>query len=185
MLRTRFTFAVAGAVAAVTLAVTAVAFLVVRADLQNQLKQELRRQAAVVHRETGRFAGHIPAHWAAPKAREKTFSGGRYGSATSSASMTSKNSGAARLNMASASAQPGSGAQDVAACQRISSALVITFALSRGRGRRCPSAALAISTASISSPRSARNGRGYHLSSRRYLRSSPAGLRPRSYRSFR
>jgi two-component system, OmpR family, sensor histidine kinase MprB len=66
MLRTRFTFAVAGAVAAVTLTVTAVAFLVVRADLQNQLKQELRQQAAVVHRETGRFHGHIPAQWVPP-----------------------------------------------------------------------------------------------------------------------
>jgi hypothetical protein len=47
MLRTRFTFAVAGAVAAVTLAITAVAFLVVRTDLQNQVREELaarRRQ---------------------------------------------------------------------------------------------------------------------------------------------
>ena len=49
MLRTRFTFAVAGAVAAVTLAITAVAFMVVRADLQNQLRQELSNQAAPLH----------------------------------------------------------------------------------------------------------------------------------------
>ena len=54
MLRTRFTFAVAGAVAAVTLAITAVAFIVVRADLQNQLRQELTNQAATVHREARR-----------------------------------------------------------------------------------------------------------------------------------
>ena len=48
-LRTRFTLAVAGAVAAVALAITAVAFLVLRADLQNQVKGELQQQAAVVH----------------------------------------------------------------------------------------------------------------------------------------
>jgi two-component system, OmpR family, sensor histidine kinase MprB len=66
MLRTRFTFAVAGAVAAVTLAVTAVAFLVVRADLQNQLKQELRQQASVVHRDVRHYHGAIPAGWVPP-----------------------------------------------------------------------------------------------------------------------
>ena len=66
MLRTRFTLAVAGAVAAVTLAVTAVAFIVVRADLQNQLSQELRQQAAVVHHDARRFDGHIPAGWVPP-----------------------------------------------------------------------------------------------------------------------
>jgi two-component system, OmpR family, sensor histidine kinase MprB len=66
MLRTRFTLAVAGAVAAVTLAVTAVAFLVVRADLRNQLGQELRQQAAVVHHDARRFDGHIPAGWVPP-----------------------------------------------------------------------------------------------------------------------
>jgi two-component system sensor histidine kinase MprB len=66
MLRTRFTLAVAGAVAAVTLAVTAVAFIVVRADLQNQLSQELGRQAVVVHHDARRFDGHIPAGWVPP-----------------------------------------------------------------------------------------------------------------------
>src|ERR1022692_4759359 len=65
MLRTRFTFAVA-AVATVTLAVAAVAFLVVRADLQNQLKQQLRQQASVVHREARRYHGHLPAGWLPP-----------------------------------------------------------------------------------------------------------------------
>jgi two-component system sensor histidine kinase MprB len=63
MLRTRFTLAVAGAVAAVTLAV---AFIAVRTDLQNQLRQELREQAAVVHREAGRYDGNIPAGWVPP-----------------------------------------------------------------------------------------------------------------------
>jgi len=66
MLRTRFTFAVAAAVATVTLAVTAVAFLVVRADLQNQLKQQLRQQASVVHREARRYHGHLPTGWVPP-----------------------------------------------------------------------------------------------------------------------
>jgi two-component system, OmpR family, sensor histidine kinase MprB len=66
MLRTRFTFAVAGAVAAVTLAITAVAFMVVRADLQDQLRQELTNQAATVHREARHYDGHIPAGWVPP-----------------------------------------------------------------------------------------------------------------------
>jgi two-component system sensor histidine kinase MprB len=66
MLRTRFTFAVAGAVAAVTLAITAVAFIVVRADLQNQLRQELANQAATVHREARHYDGNIPAGWVPP-----------------------------------------------------------------------------------------------------------------------
>ncbi len=66
MLRTRFTFAVAGAVAAVTLVITAVAFMVVRSDLQNQVRQELRAQGATVHRLAQRYHGHIPAGWVPP-----------------------------------------------------------------------------------------------------------------------
>ena len=66
MLRTRFTVAVAVAVATVTLAITAVAFLVVRTDLQNQLREELRSQAAVVYRETRHFDGRIPTGWVPP-----------------------------------------------------------------------------------------------------------------------
>ena len=66
MLRTRFTFAVAAAVAVVTLAITAVAFLVVRSDLQNQVSQELRAQSAAVHRQAQRYHGHIPAGWVPP-----------------------------------------------------------------------------------------------------------------------
>ncbi len=66
MLRTRFTFAVAGAVAAITLAITAVAFMVVRADLQNQLRQELANQAATVHREARHYDGNIPTGWVPP-----------------------------------------------------------------------------------------------------------------------
>jgi two-component system, OmpR family, sensor histidine kinase MprB len=62
-LRTRFTVAVACAVAAVALAITAVAFLVLRADLQNQVKGELQQQAAVVHRLARHYHGQIPAGW--------------------------------------------------------------------------------------------------------------------------
>jgi two-component system, OmpR family, sensor histidine kinase MprB len=66
MLRTRFTLAAAGAVAAVTLAVTAVAFLVLRSDLQNQVQQQLLQQSNVVHRVTRHYHGHIPAGWVPP-----------------------------------------------------------------------------------------------------------------------
>jgi two-component system, OmpR family, sensor histidine kinase MprB len=63
MLRSRFTLAVAGAVAAVTLAITAVAFLVVRSDLKDQVRQELLAREAAVHRQARRYHGHIPAGW--------------------------------------------------------------------------------------------------------------------------
>ena len=66
MLRTRFTLAAAGAVAAVTLAVTAVAFLVLRSDLQDQVQQQLRQQSDVVFRVAGHYHGHIPAGWVPP-----------------------------------------------------------------------------------------------------------------------
>jgi two-component system sensor histidine kinase MprB len=62
-LRSRFTLAVAGAVAAVALAITAVAFLVVRADLNGQVQHQLRQQAAVVERAARHYHGHIPAGW--------------------------------------------------------------------------------------------------------------------------
>jgi two-component system, OmpR family, sensor histidine kinase MprB len=66
MLRTRFTFAVAAAVAAVTLAVTAVAFLAVRADLQNQVRDQLAAQAVAMQRIARHYHGHIPAGWVPP-----------------------------------------------------------------------------------------------------------------------
>jgi two-component system, OmpR family, sensor histidine kinase MprB len=66
MLRTRFTLAAAGAVAAVTLAVTAVAFLVLRSDLQDQVQQQLRQQNDVVHRVAAHYHGHIPYGWVPP-----------------------------------------------------------------------------------------------------------------------
>ena len=57
MLRTRFTLAAAGAVAAVTLAVTAVAFLVLRSDLQDQVQQQLRQRSDVVYRVARHYHG--------------------------------------------------------------------------------------------------------------------------------
>jgi two-component system, OmpR family, sensor histidine kinase MprB len=66
MLRTRFTMAAAGAVAAVTLAVTAVAFLVLRSDLQDQVQQQLRQQSDVVFRVARHYHGHLPAGWVPP-----------------------------------------------------------------------------------------------------------------------
>jgi two-component system, OmpR family, sensor histidine kinase MprB len=67
MLRTRFTVAVALAVAAVTLAITTVAFLVLRADLQNQVKQELLARGATVRHLAQRYDGHIPTGWIPPQ----------------------------------------------------------------------------------------------------------------------
>ena len=75
MLRTRFAVAVALVVAIVTLAITAVAFLIVRADLQNQVKQELRARAAAVEHQSRRYHGHIPAHWVPPRS-------GRFGTSS-------------------------------------------------------------------------------------------------------
>jgi len=65
-LRGRFTLAVAGAVAAVALAITAVAFLVVRSDLTSQVQHQLRQQAAVVQRLARHYHGQIPAGWVPP-----------------------------------------------------------------------------------------------------------------------
>ena len=64
MLRTRFTLVAAGAVAAATLAVAAVAFVVVRDDLQSQVSSALQQRAVTVQGQTWRrYHGHIPAGW--------------------------------------------------------------------------------------------------------------------------
>jgi len=64
MLRTRFTLVAAGAVAAATLAVAAVAFVVVRNDLQSQVSSALQQRAATVQQQAWRrYHGHIPADW--------------------------------------------------------------------------------------------------------------------------
>jgi len=65
-LRGRFTLAVAGAVAAVALTVTAVAFLWVRSDLTNQMQHELRQQAAAVQQLARHYHGQIPDGWVPP-----------------------------------------------------------------------------------------------------------------------
>jgi two-component system, OmpR family, sensor histidine kinase MprB len=67
LLRTRFTLAVAAAVAAVTLAITAVAFFVIRNDLRDQLQSELTaREASVLHLAR-HLHGQIPAGWVPPE----------------------------------------------------------------------------------------------------------------------
>ena len=65
-LGTRFTVAVAAAVAAVTLAISAVAFFVIRSDLENQLRQELGTHAGDVYRATLHYHGRIPPGWVPP-----------------------------------------------------------------------------------------------------------------------
>jgi two-component system sensor histidine kinase MprB len=65
-LKTRFTLVAAGAVAAVALAITAVAFVAIRTDLQNQVRQELAARAASVAHYAHQYHGHIPDHWVPP-----------------------------------------------------------------------------------------------------------------------
>jgi two-component system, OmpR family, sensor histidine kinase MprB len=63
-LQKRFTLAVAGAVAAAALAIAAVAFFVVRNDLQGQVSSALQQRAAAVQDQAWhRYHGHIPAGW--------------------------------------------------------------------------------------------------------------------------
>jgi two-component system sensor histidine kinase MprB len=59
----RFTLVAAGAVAVTALVITAVAFVAIRGDLENQVHQQLAQRAANVTREAARFHGHIPVHW--------------------------------------------------------------------------------------------------------------------------
>jgi two-component system sensor histidine kinase MprB len=66
-LKTRFTLVAAGAVAAVALAITAVAFIAIRTDLQNQVRQEIASRAASVDHTARQFHGHIPDHWVPPR----------------------------------------------------------------------------------------------------------------------
>jgi two-component system sensor histidine kinase MprB len=65
-LRGRFTLAVAGAVAAVALTVTAVAFLWVRSDLTSQVQHDLRQQAGAVQQLARHYHGQIPDGWVPP-----------------------------------------------------------------------------------------------------------------------
>ena len=99
-----------------------------------------------------------------PKARaKKGFRApgrNRYGSVTFRMSTSSKNSGATRLNSASASAQGRFSDAGPGPRRRIFSALHNTSADSASRGRFRPGAALAISTARTSSACSRRKARG-------------------------
>lgn len=62
-LKTRFTLVAAGAVAAVALAITAVAFLAIRTDLQNQVRQDIYARALTVEHLAVRLHGHVPNNW--------------------------------------------------------------------------------------------------------------------------
>jgi two-component system sensor histidine kinase MprB len=65
-LKSRFTLVAAGAVAAVALAITAVAFIAIRTDLQNQVRQEVAARADSVGHLAKQFHGRIPDHWVPP-----------------------------------------------------------------------------------------------------------------------
>lgn len=62
-LLTRFTLVAAGAVAVTALTVTAVAFLAIRGDLQNQVHTDLADRAAAVQRQARHFHGRVPDDW--------------------------------------------------------------------------------------------------------------------------
>jgi two-component system sensor histidine kinase MprB len=62
-LKARFILVAGGAVAAVALAITAVAFLAIRTDLQNQVRQEVADRADSVRHMAAQFHGHIPDGW--------------------------------------------------------------------------------------------------------------------------
>jgi two-component system sensor histidine kinase MprB len=53
-------------VAATALAITAVAFLAIRTDLQNQIRQQLTGRAASVEHAARQLHGHIPDRWVPP-----------------------------------------------------------------------------------------------------------------------
>jgi two-component system, OmpR family, sensor histidine kinase MprB len=65
-LKTRFTLVAAGAVAAVALAITAVAFIAIRTDLQNQVRQEVAARALSIAHEAYPYHGHLPDRWVPP-----------------------------------------------------------------------------------------------------------------------
>ena len=62
-LKARFILVAGGAVAAVALAITAVAFLAIRTDLQNQVRQEVAARADSVRHLAAHYHGHIPNGW--------------------------------------------------------------------------------------------------------------------------
>jgi two-component system sensor histidine kinase MprB len=62
-LKARFILVAGGAVAAVALAITAVAFLAIRTDLQNQVRAEVAARGDSVRHMAQQFHGHIPDDW--------------------------------------------------------------------------------------------------------------------------
>src|ERR1700761_3761498 len=66
-LKTRFTLVFAGAVAAVALAITAVAFFAIRTDLQNQVRQEVAARAEVILHDARQYHGDVPDNWVPPQ----------------------------------------------------------------------------------------------------------------------
>jgi two-component system sensor histidine kinase MprB len=109
-LLSRFTLVAAGAVAAVALAITAVAFLAIRTDLQNQVRAEIATRADSVKHDARGFQGHIPEHWVPP------HSSAGFGVATYTQLITS--SGVVWASADDAGLlTPGEGAIDVAAGQ--------------------------------------------------------------------
>ena len=62
-LKARFILVAGGAVAAVALAITAVAFLAIRTDLQNQVRAEVADRAHIVKHQAAQYHGHIPNGW--------------------------------------------------------------------------------------------------------------------------
>jgi two-component system sensor histidine kinase MprB len=69
-LTTRFTLVAAGAVAAVALAITAVAFVAIRTDLMNQVRQEIAARADSVVHDAHKYHGRIPSRWVPPHSSE-------------------------------------------------------------------------------------------------------------------
>jgi len=69
-LTARFTLVAAGAVAAVALAITAVAFVAIRTDLMNQVRQEIAARADNVVHDAHQYHGHIPSRWVPPHSSE-------------------------------------------------------------------------------------------------------------------
>jgi two-component system, OmpR family, sensor histidine kinase MprB len=64
--KSRFTLVAAGAVATVALAITAVAFLAIRTDLQNQMRQTIGDRAYIIAHQAAQYHGHVPDHWIPP-----------------------------------------------------------------------------------------------------------------------
>jgi len=65
-LKSRFTLVAAGAVATVALSITAVAFLAIRTDLQNQVRQVIADRAAIIAHQAQEYRGHVPDNWIPP-----------------------------------------------------------------------------------------------------------------------